>query len=554
LNSILNAVMLRRSSLSSILSLVVYFLFYFSAVVLAQESLSFDPESPSTKKIERSAENIKAGEKIYIKRCLPCHGEKGASDGPAAIYLDPRPRDFTKGIFKIKTTLLDAPPTDEDHFRIVTRGIPGTAMPSWRTLLSEEERWQVIFYEQQTFFPEDRKDPSKRAAAIVIPAEPPTTPESVKKGDDLFHGKAGCFVCHGVNGKGDGPIAPTMRDIWGNPQLPRNFTKSWTFKGGREAKDIYTRMTTGIFASGMPSFATQLTDAERWDIAHFVRSIQKELKPTQSDIKPKHISGEISLDPNDKLWNDVPYTDVPMSGQVTVPPRNQTPQIDLMTVKAVYNDKEVAFLMVWDDRRADTAHTDPPPPPVPGSEGYTTYPVLYPAEVRPTGYRDAVAVQMAVKIPDSPELPHFVAGSQNKPVNLWQWKADWNEDPSKKSAVEMLISKGHKKAPEPTKIQNVMGKGVFKDGQWKAVLKRPLASEDPASITAIEAGKAIPVSFHAWDGGHGEVGTQRSISSWYFMVIEKEVPKAAYAYTLGMILLVVGLEFFVIKKVKSKQS
>jgi DMSO reductase family type II enzyme heme b subunit len=160
---------------------------------------------------------------------------------------------------------------------------------------------------------------------------------------------------------------------------------------------------------------------------------------------------------------------------------------------------------------------------------------------------------MAVKIPNSPELPHFVAGNQDKPVNLWQWKADWNEDPSKKSPVEMLISKGHKKAPEPTKIQNAMGKGVFSDGQWKVVIKRPLISEDPMTVTSIEAGKAIPISFHAWDGNNGEVGTQRSLSSWYFMVLEKEVPKEAYAYTLGMILLVVGLEFFVIKKVKSKK-
>lgn len=539
---------IKRASLLLLLPL-----FYLSSVVLAQESLPFVEEAPPTKKIERSLENIKAGEKIYQKRCLPCHGVKGSSDGPAAVYLDPRPRDFTRGIFKIKTTLLDAPPTDEDHFRIVTRGIPGTAMPSWKTLLSEDERWQVIFYEQQTFFPEDRKDPSKRPAPIVIGAEPPMTPESIKKGDDLFHGKAGCFVCHGNGGKGDGPIATTMRDIWGNPQLPRNFTKSWQFKGGRDPKDIYTRMTTGIFASGMPSFATQLTDAERWDIAHFVRSIQKELKPVQSDIKPKKISGTISLDPNDPLWNSVDYADIPMSGQVTVPPRLQTPQIDLMTVKAVYNSKEVAFLLVWDDRRANTTHAEPPPPPVPGTEGYTTYPVLYPSENRPTGYRDAVAVQMAVKIPDSPELPHFVAGSQDKPVNLWYWKADLNEDPSVKTPVEMLISKGHKKPPVPTKIQNVMGKGVFKDGQWKAVLKRPLVSEDPTSITNIEPGKAIPIAFHAWDGNNGEVGTQMSISSWYFMVIEKEVPKEAYAYTLGMIILVIGLEFFVIKKVKSKK-
>jgi mono/diheme cytochrome c family protein len=525
--------------------------------VFAQESLPFVQEAPPTKKPERTPQNIKAGETIYIKRCLPCHGKNGSSDGAAAIFLDPRPRDFTKGIFKIKTTVADGTPTDEDHFRIVTRGIPGTAMPSWRTLLSEEERWQVIFYEQETFFPEDRRDPAKRPTPIVIPAEPPMTPESIKKGDELFHGgKAGCFVCHGNQGRGDGMLAPTIRDIWGNPQLPRNFTKSWQFKGGRDTKDIFTRMTTGIFASGMPSFKDTLTDDERWQVAHFVRSIQKELKPFgKSDIEPTKIAGEIPIDPNDKLWAGVDYIDVPMSGQVTVPPRLQTPSVDLMTVRVVYNDKEVAFHLTWDDRRSNTTHQDPAVMKAPGSEGYTTYPVLYPHEDRPTGlYRDAVAVQMAVKIPNSPEIPHFVAGSSDKPVNLWYWKADVNEDPSKGSPVEMLISKGHKKPAEPTKIQNVMGKGVFSEGQWKVVLKRPLASDDPASITPIGAGEAIPVAFHAWDGSNGEVGFQRSISSWFFLVIRPEIPPKTYVYTFGIVGLVIGLEFFLIKKVKKTKG
>lgn len=108
----------------------------FSTSAWGQESLPFVEDAPPKAKLARTPENIKAGEAIYIQRCLPCHGVKGASDGAAAIFLDPRPRDFTRGIIKIKTTVADAPPTDEDHFRVVTRGVPGTAMPTWRTLLT----------------------------------------------------------------------------------------------------------------------------------------------------------------------------------------------------------------------------------------------------------------------------------------------------------------------------------------------------------------------------------------------------------------------------------
>lgn len=519
----------------------------------AQESLPFSPEAPPTSKPVNTPEMREAGKKIYLQRCLPCHGEKGASDGAAAVYLDPRPRDFTLGLFKMKTTIGEAPPTEEDHFRIVTRGIPGSAMPSWKALLSEEQRWQVIFYER-TFSPEFEKAAS--AKVVVVPQEPPMTPESIKAGDDIFHdsAKAGCFVCHGTEGRGDGPLARALRDKQGNPVLPRDLTQSWLYKGGNEAKHIFTRITTGIFFSGMPSFAEKLTEAERWNVAHYVKSIQKNLKDFKDVVmKPIKIAGEISLDPNDKSWEGVNYFDVPMSGQVTLPPRLQTPTVDLMTVRVVYNDKEIGFHLEWDDRFQDVEHTEPPPHEKKAANSYETYPVLYPAENRPTGYRDGVAIQMAVKIPNSPELPHFVLGQSGKPVNLWHWKADWNEDASRKTPVEFLLSNGPKSAAAPMKDQVVMGKGVFSNGRWRVVMKRPLASSDPATMTPIEPGAFVPISFHAWDGFNGEVGLQRSISSWYYVLIEKKIPPSAYGKAIGWVLAAVGLELFLVRKAKSGQ-
>ncbi|MBI1726685.1 MAG: c-type cytochrome [Candidatus Rokubacteria bacterium] len=92
-----------------------------------------------------TAESLERGKAIYVKRCLLCHGEKGDGQGPVAPYLDPRPRDFVTGSFKLRTTQSGEPPTDEDLFRVVTRGVPGTAMPGWTTL-SEQERRLVIAY------------------------------------------------------------------------------------------------------------------------------------------------------------------------------------------------------------------------------------------------------------------------------------------------------------------------------------------------------------------------------------------------------------------------
>ncbi len=558
---------------------VVVLVLSFSSGVYAQESSSYMDEAPPTAKPARTAENIAAGKEIYIKRCLPCHGADGASSGPAAEFLDPRPRDFTRGILKIKTTLLDQPPTDEDHFRIITRGIPGTAMPMWQGILSEEQRWQVAFYEQ-TFFENIKGNPEAVRTGITIGAEPPSTPESIKKGDELFHGKATCFVCHGKDGRGDGPIAVTLRDIWGNPVRPRNLTKSWLYKGGNTTKQIFTRVTTGIFASGMPTFEDKLTEEERWNIAHYVKSIQKELHGlTNTVIKPKQVE-KISLDPNDPMWQGVDYIDIPLTGQVTMPPRLQTPSVDVITVRAVYTDKEVAFQLDWDDIRADTLPeetpesiaaafaeevaaaiaageepplppTPPPPPPAPGSPEYTTYPRLYPSEIRPQGpFPDAAAIQMSVAIPDSPELPHFIMGSSSKPVNLWNWKADWNDNPERKTPVQLLLAKGPKETPAVLKSESMVGKGAFADGKWKVVIKRPLASDDPKSVTPIGPGVMIPVSFHVWDGLNGEVGLRHSLSSWYFFLIDPTTPKSVYGYSIGAFVLAIGLEFFFIKKAR----
>src|SRR2546427_11977664 len=85
------------------------------------------------------AQDANAGKAVYERKCLLCHGEKGDGKGPAAELLDPKPRDFTSGIYKIRTTATKAP-TDQDLFRVVSEGMPGTSMPAW-AVLSEKDRW-----------------------------------------------------------------------------------------------------------------------------------------------------------------------------------------------------------------------------------------------------------------------------------------------------------------------------------------------------------------------------------------------------------------------------
>src|SRR5215211_6685384 len=44
--------------------------------------------------------HIFAGKEVYEIHCAGCHGVNGDGKGPAEAFLDVKPRNFTKGMFK----------------------------------------------------------------------------------------------------------------------------------------------------------------------------------------------------------------------------------------------------------------------------------------------------------------------------------------------------------------------------------------------------------------------------------------------------------------------
>lgn len=79
------------------------------------------------------------GAQVYQGSCASCHGVRGAGNGPAAIGLDPPAADLTDA-----DALRDVSPLD--FYRRVTIGVAGTAMPSFETRLSTEDRWAAAVY------------------------------------------------------------------------------------------------------------------------------------------------------------------------------------------------------------------------------------------------------------------------------------------------------------------------------------------------------------------------------------------------------------------------
>jgi len=111
-----------------------------------------------------------AGKKVYDLKCAGCHGDKGDGKGPGADLLSPRPRDFTSGVYKIRT-VASKMPTDQDLFRIIADGMPGTSMPPW-AVLPEKDRWNVVAY-IKTFAAEKFKEGPKK---LELPKDVASSP------------------------------------------------------------------------------------------------------------------------------------------------------------------------------------------------------------------------------------------------------------------------------------------------------------------------------------------------------------------------------------------
>jgi mono/diheme cytochrome c family protein len=212
---------------------------------------------------------VPSGAKAYYKYCVSCHGVEGDGRGPSADYLDPRPRNFQSGIFKFRSTPSGELPTDADMLRTIQNGLHGTYMPTWRALTSREQHDLVQFL--KTLSPRFTAEP--QGNPMPIPARPAFTPELVAKGKEVW-GKMQCAACHGDGGKGDGGSASTLKDDWGYPITPKDFTRG-PLKSGDTPEDLFRTFQTGLSGSPMPSFAESITVDESWALVAFVQTLRK---------------------------------------------------------------------------------------------------------------------------------------------------------------------------------------------------------------------------------------------------------------------------------------
>jgi len=481
------------------------------------------------------------GKELYEQFCAACHGPEGRGDGPAAVYLLPKPRDFTRGIFKLRSTPTGSLPTDEDLLAILTRGMPGSGMPSF-SFLSPEKRRVLADYIKEFYVAERNRlfetDTIRWMVGtqVRVVKEPPITAASLAEGK-IWYENLECFKCHGTGGKGDGPSAPGLKDMWGYSAPVRDFTRG-DYKGGNSNKDLYLRFTTGMDGSPMPSYATgTIGDADRWKLAHYVQSLRTKALataplPKEGIVVARRVEPEISPgNPAAPFWGKIAPVGLPLNDLWM-----KTGVLRTAKLRAAYNDRQLAILLEWNDPKADQS------------------------SFKITQFRDGAAIQFAL---DTTEI-FLGMGDSVTPVNIWHWKADWQakaplsrhvvsndknsdydfyffqagefqeatfltgraagnpfSDFSPPSPVEDLNARGFGTiTSQDTAGQNVSGWGIYQEGKWKVVFVRPLQSADEGDAE-FTAGRPVPFAVAVWDGSGGDRAAQKAVSNWYRLILER---------------------------------
>ncbi|HKV71625.1 MAG TPA: c-type cytochrome [Gemmatimonadales bacterium] len=493
-----------------------------------------------------SAQDTTQGKVVYIKWCAGCHGESGAGDGPAANAMMPRPRNFTGAIYKIRSTASGQLPTDADLMRAIDEGLPGSAMPAWKGRLSDGERRNVVAYLKtfSSFF----ADTSQHVVPLKFSSAPGggSAASALKEGRQ-FYDSIGCRKCHGDQGRGDGPSAPTLKDDAGLPIFAADLHQNWRFRGGAGVEDIYHRLRTGLDGTPMPSFSDLidqkfLTDEQLWRLAQYVRSLSPAQAPEVRDvIHAPQIAGKPPVSPDDSAWSHVDRYWFPLLGQVIRKARAFAPAVSGVWVQAVHDGKTLALRVSWDDR------TQSPDTTWLGFEQRLMQTVASddsgssPPKAEP--WPDQLAVQFPRRLTDGMERPYFLMGAATDPVYQWRWTSQ------PRRAVAGLARGIDQFDTLPAAPA---AEAVFDHGEWRVVLTRALATPDTGNEVQLEAGRAIPVAFFAWDGSSGEHGSRMALSTWYFLALDRPTPPGVFISPALAMLVTLGLGLVVVRRAQRR--
>ena len=427
---------------------------------------------------ERPAPDLESGRAAYLQHCARCHGEAGKGDGVDAKRFYPRPRDLALGVYKFRSTVSGTPPTDEDLFRTITQGLPGTNMPDWAHL-DEATRWQLVEYLKHLapLFDETAPQP------VTLPADPGRKPADPARGRAVYE-QLGCAACHGSAGRANGTSAAGLVDDWGMPIRPADLTQGWSYRGGSDPQAVLLRVLTGIDGTGMPSYAEALAPEDAWPMAHYVASLQE--PPHWNMIAhPLVVEGALPETFDDPQWARAERTDVQLRNVVTAAGEwANPPTVKAVSFQAIANADGIAFRLAWDDPTQDGG--SPP-------DGLALV-------LKPSGSVGDVATLQAWPYEGAP------------PLDLCSWAADTGQaTEAVATGFEPVFARAASHGPLPSSAS-------YEEGRWRLVLQRSLRPASPEGAAAIDPGGFTAVAFAVWDGGNPEA---RAVSPWVDLALRQ---------------------------------
>jgi len=515
-----------------------------------------------------------SGRALYLRNCAQCHGENGDGVGYATPYLNPRPRDFTSGYFKVRSTPSGELPTHQDLVNIIRRGMPYTSMPAWPTLSNQQV--SDLAYYLTTFSPEFA-NANRVPEPLTLPSAPAATAESIELGSTLYVDN-GCIKCHGTLGRGNGPSAETLVDELGFPIRAADLSQPWTFRGGPSREDIFRTMTTGLNGTPMPSFEEALPAEQRWAITDFIVSLSESGEPEYSNlVVARPALDAIDLARGATNFESAPTAHFPIVGQIMEPGRQFQPPTTSVAVQAVYDSESIAFLVRWHDRspqqtgsnglslpvppEEEVLTPDEPPaaadpfaadplaldpfaePPAP-ADPFALDPVAGPDAApgaQSSEFSDAVAIQIPAQAPTGALKPYFIFGDARNAVDLWFFDLALSEP------LQFTGRGGADIAPNDT--GDLTGVASYDEGEWSVIFKRPLRTSSGATFSP---GAFMPVAFSVWDGFSRDRGNRRGLTVWHTVYVEPEVVSSAVGPMVNAGLLVLAIELVVILWVRRR--
>jgi mono/diheme cytochrome c family protein len=481
------------------------------------------------------------GKQLYGQQCAACHGTTGRGDGEAAYLLYPKPRDLVAAKYRLVSTW-DRVPTDQDLYDTITRGMPGSAMPSWGHL-TPDQRWGLVHYikslAEKPLVIKAQKAPNADGSGGQGIIQPPPAPpfDSSARTRALEMYKEACASCHGTTGRGDG--TEKQVDEEGFTTRPRDLTAG-IFKGSYDPLSLYRHIVAGIPGSPMP-MSDWAWGNDAWHLTNYVLSLSSGTQRQRVEMKKFAIDAirvsALPDHPESGIWRAAPPVNLHM-----MPLWWRSERPEEVTVRAVHDGKELALLMVWHDETNDTA------------------------ALRPQDFRDAAAVQFAL----APNPPFFAMGEKAAPVNIWMWKSErqadlepvyqdlekiypnlgidsypnltrspieqpfrnaltlqsdptfvtaWGagnivSDPQRRSPAEDLAARGFGALQARPRIdQRVGAHGVYGSGSYRVMFRRAVQPNGQSSV-ALRPGTTVPVAFAVWNGSAGDRDGKKSVTIW----------------------------------------